>query len=120
MSQRLQAAMQEWIPKHSGGTHSFCTILAEPLTSDTARTYYKQAVRGSKWQSVRGFHVFRHSFASNLAAAGVDERAIDEFMGHQTEQMRKRYRHLFPNQMHSAIDSVFGGFENSSTMNIVG
>ena len=36
-----------------------------------------------------GFHSYRHSFASNLAAAGVDQRIIDEFMGHQTEAMRK-------------------------------
>jgi integrase len=120
MSQRLRAAIQEWIPNHSGGTHSFCTALAEPLTSGTARTYFKQAVRGSKWQNVRGFHVFRHSFASNLAAAGVDERTIDEFMGHQTEQMRKRYRHLFPDQMHSAIDSVFGDGTGRATVNIAG
>ena len=41
-----------------------------------------------------GFHTYRHSFASNLAARGVDQRIIDEWMGHQTEAMRKRYRHL--------------------------
>ena len=52
-----------------------------------------------------GFHTYRHSFASNLAAAGVDQRIIDEFMGHQTEAMRKRYRHLFPKNRRSAIES---------------
>ncbi len=34
-----------------------------------------------------GFHAYRHSFASNCAAAGVDQRVIDEFMGHTTEAM---------------------------------
>jgi integrase len=58
---------------------------------------------------VRGWHDFRHSFASNLAAKGIDQRMIDEFMGHQTEEQRKRYRHLFPNQQRSAIVEVFGG-----------
>jgi integrase len=52
-----------------------------------------------------GFHTYRHSFASNLAAAGVDQRLIDEFMGHTTEAMRKRYRHLFPAAKRSAITS---------------
>lgn len=52
-----------------------------------------------------GFHTYRHSFASNLAAAGVDQRLIDEFMGHTTEAMRKRYRHLFPTNKRSAIES---------------
>lgn len=52
-----------------------------------------------------GFHTYRHSFASNLAAAGVDQRVIDELMGHTTEAMRKRYRHLFPKVRRSAIES---------------
>lgn len=116
MSGRLREAIQDWLPVHPGGTHTFCTTFSEPLTTSTARTYYKQAVRHSKWQCVRGYHVFRHSFASNLAAGGVDERTIDAFMGHQTEQMRKRYRHLFPDQMHSAIDSVFGGSADMPTI----
>ena len=34
-------------------------------------------------------HVLRHSFASNLATKGVDQR-IDEFMGHQTETTSDR------------------------------
>lgn len=32
---------------------------------------------------------------SNLARAGVDDRIIDHSMGHQTEEMRRRYQHLF-------------------------
>ena len=39
--------------------------------------------RGSKWQVVRGLHVLRHSFISCLAAAGVDQRIIDDIVGHQ-------------------------------------
>jgi len=40
-----------------------------------------------------------------MAAAGVDQRIIDEFMGHTTEAMRRRYRHLFPAQRRDAIRS---------------
>lgn len=29
-------------------------------------------------------------------------------MGHQTEEMRRRYRHLFPDQQREALSSVFG------------
>jgi hypothetical protein len=29
-------------------------------------------------------------------------------MGHQTEEMRRRYRHLIPNQQQVAIRTVFG------------
>jgi site-specific recombinase XerD len=50
----------------------------------------------------------RHSFASNLAAKGVDQRMIDEWMGHQTEEMRKRYRQLIPSAQKNVMRSVFG------------
>ena len=55
-----------------------------------------------------GWHALRHSFASNCAAAGLDQRVINEWMGHQTEEMVRRYRHLFPDQARKAIDVVFG------------
>ena len=71
------------------------------------RTIKPQTVR-TQWKDVRGFHVFRHSFASNLACKGIDQRLIDEWMGHQTEELRRRYRPLFPDQQRQAIDSVFG------------
>ena len=80
-----------------------------PLTRSEAHDHFKRTLANSKWAKLRGFHVFRHSFASNLAAAGVDQRIIDKWMGHQTEEMRKRYQHLFPDQQRQAIDSVFGG-----------
>jgi integrase len=66
----------------------------EPLTSKEASYYFGKALEGSKWEVVPGFHVFRHSLASNAAAAGVRQEVIDGWMGHQTEDMRGRYRHL--------------------------
>jgi integrase len=64
-------------------------------------------IEGKQMAAYSCFHVFRHSFASNLAAAGIDQRIIDEWMGHSTEAMRKRYRHLFPDQRRKAIEAVF-------------
>jgi integrase len=77
------------------------------LTESEATHHFKRALAGSKWSVVRGFHVFRHSFASNLAAAGKKPDVIDAWMGHQTEAMRKRYRHLFPEETRDAISDVF-------------
>jgi len=83
-----------------------------PLDVQTATRNFCQPLRGTSWclDSKRrwfkvGFHTYRHSFASNLAARGIDQRIIDEWMGHQTEAMRKRYRHLFPKDRRSAIES---------------
>jgi integrase len=80
----------------------------EPLTRDEATYYFKQTLAGSKWEVVSGFHVFRHSLASNAAAAGIRQEVIDGWIGHQTAEMRKRYRHLLPKEKEDAISKVFG------------
>ena len=112
MSPLVEQLLDQWLDEHPGGEFTFAQPGNAgdpmPLTPWQARHHLKQTLAKTDWNILRGFHVFRHSFASNLAAAGVDERVIDEFMGHQTEEMRKRYRHLFPGQRRTAIDSVFG------------
>lgn len=67
---------------------------------------YRRGQEDCPWLAVAGFHVMRHSFASNLAAAGVSQTLIDEWMGHQTEQQRKRYRHFFPHETATAIAAL--------------
>lgn len=79
-----------------------------PITKDEAHDHFKRTLAGSKWEVLRGFHVLRHSFISSLAAAGVDQRIIDDFVGHQTEEQRRRYRHLIPDIKLQAVSAVFG------------
>ena len=111
MSNLLCDVMRTWIDNRPEGQFTICngSLTTCPTSPFEAHDHFKRTLRGSKWERIRGFHVFRHSFASNLAAASVDQRIIDEWMGHQTEEMRRRYRHLFPEQQRQAIDLVFGG-----------
>jgi integrase len=112
MSPLLERVMKRWVEAHIGGQHVFSQPdekgRVTPLTIWQADHHLKKSLCGSKWQIIRGFHVFRHSFASNLAMAGVADKVIDEWMGHQTTEMRQRYRHLFPRERRSAIDAAFG------------
>src|SRR5208337_183152 len=64
-----------------------------PLSPSECHDHYKRTMAGSKWSVVRGLHTLRHSVASCLAAAGVDQRIIDDMLGHVSEEMRRRYRH---------------------------
>ena len=80
----------------------------EPITPHQAHGYLKRTLAGSKWEKLQGWHVLRHSFISNCALKAVDQRIIDSFVGHTTEEMRKRYTHLFPSAQRDAIRSVFG------------
>ena len=43
-----------------------------------------------------------------MAAAGVDQRIIDDILGHQSLEMQRRYRHLTPQVKTHAMLSVFG------------
>jgi integrase len=56
-------------------------------------------------------HECRHTFASLLIDAGVNAKAIQEFMGHATiEETFSRYGHLMPgarNQARALVDAYF-------------
>jgi integrase len=109
MTPKVEAVMREYFSGvHPGGTFAFCSAANRMLTDGQTWKAFRSGVKGSKWHVLRGYHAFRHSFASNLAAAGVDQRVIDELMGHATVEMQKRYRHLFPDQRRTAVINVFG------------
>jgi integrase len=113
MHPELRRELLAWRQSRPKGQYGICNAeTLEPLEKNRANRCFWRPLRGNAWclDSKRnwfkiGFHTYRHSFASNLAAAGVDQRIIDEFMGHTTEAMRKRYRHLFPKDRRSAIES---------------
>ena len=81
---------------------------AGPLTPSELHDHFRRTLRGGKWKVVRGLHVLRHSVASCLAAAGVDQRIIDDILGHQSLEMQRRYRHLTPQVKSQAVLAVFG------------
>lgn len=113
MSDLVEVVMRKWLSSaEAGSTFAFSLRMSKrwrdtAVSVDAAHYQLQAALTDSRWSVIRGFHIFRHSFASNLAAAGVDQRVIDEFMGHRTDSMRRRYRHLFPHVRKQAIDAVF-------------
>lgn len=117
MTPRLAEALTEWLNVHPGGRHLFCkgTICRSksrrelgPLTRDEVHDHFSRTLEGTKWENVKGLHCFRHSFCSNLAMRGVDQRIIDDLVGHQTPEQQKRYRHLAPHTKAETLKAVFG------------
>jgi integrase len=108
MSALLERTMKEWFADHPGGQYAICTATGSPITQDYATKLVVNAVRKSKWNVICGWHCFRHSFISNCAAKAVDQRLIDDWVGHTTDAMRRRYRHLIPKVSQAALASVFG------------
>jgi len=115
----VEAILLEYRAKRPHGRHVICWAdTLKPLTKDHASNHFKRPLKGTRWERampsgkkkvIIGFHTFRHSFASNLAIQGVDQRIIDKWMGHQTEEMRKRYQHLFPSKLAEAIRALSFG-----------
>ncbi len=89
--------------RNTRGVLAFASEDGESTTKDFYYYHIKKLTDGTGFGGIR-FHTFRHSFASNLALQGVDQRLIDQFMGHQTEEMRKRYQHLSPQAQQQAIE----------------
>jgi integrase len=94
--QAVQKGFMRVVGKHASGAMNAATKASN------------QARRRTKWSVLKGYHVLRHSFISALANKGVDQRIIDELVGHQTEAMRRRYRHLYPQTVADAVKQVFG------------
>lgn len=119
ISDPLLPILAKRIKTHPGGRYTFChqaTRIARSrkkrndcvsLTRNEAHHHFKQTLDGSKWQVVTGWHCLRHSFISNCASKGIDQRMIDEWVGHTTEDMRRRYRHLFPSAQQDAMKLLF-------------
>ena len=101
----LAEVMKAWFRDHPGGQYTFCNCDREEVTWNAATHHFNAVLKESKWEVLRGWHVLRHSFASNLAAKGIDQRMIDRWMGHSTE-VRWRYQHLKPKDQQAAIDML--------------
>ncbi|MHC4404827.1 MAG: tyrosine-type recombinase/integrase [Planctomycetota bacterium] len=120
MCPRLATILRDWLHRHPGGTYLFCvpgnltrrkskSPEPQPLTKDMATDHLKRVLANSKWAVVRGYHTLRHSFISICAMRGVPQAIIDKWAGHQTPEMARRYRHLFPEEIQAAVARLFNG-----------
>jgi integrase len=107
LSSLLASLLKEWLDCRVGKAFLFGKGVKQ-LSPQGTQHAFEKVLKESKWSVVKGWHVLRHSFISALASRGVDQRIIDEFVGHQSEAMRRRYRHLYPSTKLEAIKLVFG------------
>jgi len=103
----LKGVLQEWLSCRAAGKTLFCKGGGQAITPRESHNYFQRAVRMSKWNVLKGWHVFRHSFISALASKGVDQRVIDDMVGHSTDEQRRRYRHLYPDIKQKAVRDLY-------------
>jgi integrase len=118
MTPSLKNVLNEWLRIHPGGKQLFTQnvmvvrsktrrVIPTPVTRDECHDHFSRTLEKGKWRVLRGIHSLRHAYISCLAAAGIDQRIIDDLVGHQSEQQRQRYRHLTPNLKKEAVNRVF-------------
>jgi len=104
---KLQSIIKTWFAHHPGGKYTVCVEPNTPIKPETALETFEKTVAGGKWKVLRGWHVFRHSFCSICAMKGLRESTISKWMGHETEAMKRRYRHLFPEVTREEMRQLF-------------
>jgi integrase len=88
-----------------------------PIAWTPARTRYLAALVAAGLGRFTRFHDLRHTFASTLAQAGVEERKIQEWCGHATPAITRRYMHFAPAAAAdvAAVSGAFGQRTNDRT-----
>jgi integrase len=90
-------------PSRSGYVFSVRGDGREPVNDDVARVFLRRAVKKAGLRAI-GWHVLRHSFASQLASEGVSIYVVQALLGHTTVQMTMRYAHLAPSTLRGAVE----------------
>ena len=103
----LETILRDWFDAHPGSHYAFpspyriqgseSNSVPRQIASEQVHSQFKNPLRGSKWEVLRGLHVLRHSFGSNLVRTGkVPASVVARWMGHTTTEMQELYQHLFP------------------------
>ncbi len=80
LAPNLREVITRWIDTRATAKFTFShnSDNQEGVTTvDKSNHHLRQALSGSCWAKIRGWHIFRHSFISNCAAMGIDQRIID-------------------------------------------
>jgi integrase len=104
----LRDSLVQWTKDRANGKTLFCKRDGKAIPLSVTQNYFKRALQNSKWSVIRGWHTLRHSFVSACASCGVDQRMLQEWCGHMSPEMSRRYAHLWPSSQQEAIKSVFG------------
>ena len=66
-------------------------LTGEPLNKKMVLLRYRRALRAARLDETHRFHDLRHTFGTQMAAAGVAIRTLQEWMGHRDIQTTMRY-----------------------------
>jgi integrase len=92
----------------------FCQVDGKPYTPMQVQRAFKEALKNAEIDNFR-FHDLRHCFASWNRQAGVDLDTLADLMGHKDTRMTRRYAHIGPAHLASAISQLEKSYMEIST-----
>lgn len=101
---RLLAALRA--VRHLRGGRLLQTDDGKPLTPPMLRRWIMRAEEKAGLPKTGRLHVYRHTFCSRLAQAGVPARTIQKLARHTDLSTTQRYMHLSPNATEQGIDML--------------
>lgn len=88
--------------RHDLGPYVFCKDDGLRFTSNEIKRVVPQTCEAAGLRELN-WHGLRHSFASQLAIAGVPLKVIQELLGHASIEMTMRYAHLAESALQGAV-----------------
>jgi len=112
LTDRLVAALDQWSRRTAFADENQLVFAhphtGNPLDRSKVTRYFQDACRGAGVRVVR-FHDLRHTFGTQMAAAGVAIRTLQEWLGHAGIKTTQIYAHYAPSAHEVAfVNSVFG------------
>lgn len=83
----------------------FTNSFGKPMSaSNFRRTYWRKLMLACEFDENITFHSLRHSYATNLLAAGVDIRTVSQRLGHASLSTTMIYVNLLPEWQETAVE----------------
>ena len=98
-------------PRHIRSKFVVCRSDKQGSPYRDLRAPFEKALQRAKLPRIR-IHDLRHTFGSNLVAAGVSLAVVKDLLGHNDIQTTMIYLHLAPDQKRDAVASLVGNAEN--------
>lgn len=114
MSRRVARELDQWQQTTRWGRPDDL-VFAEPASGEVLRRgalmrRYCRALKAAQLEPTHRFHDLRHTFGTQMAAAGVPMRTLQEWMGHRDISTTQHYADYAPCAEEVAmVDRAFGG-----------
>lgn len=113
MSEQLLTVLTEHRRQNPRKTQVFVSDDGALLDSNRVKRAFWAGIKAARVKRIR-IHDLRHSFASQLVAAGVSLFKVQALLGHQDAKMTMRYAHLSPEAQVDAVLVLDAPSKNSA------